>query len=159
MDRMNSRAAQVYGYAVCFITVIVMLISIKSVVDALFDLSDPIRAEGTFGRMGRPLTSFEVYKIAARREPGGGGGRSTVMVTTPGAPLVRPAPEPPSRDTLSDADLRKMYDAEREDVMSNARFQAKKSLIGNLLLLILAGALFGIHWRWLKQRDAVPVTP
>jgi hypothetical protein len=164
MDRMNSRAAQVYGYAVCFITVIVMLISIKSVVDALFDLSDPIRAEGFFGRMGRPLTSFEVYKIAARRERAGPG-PSTVgagpalAVRTSGAPIVRPAPETVSRDTLSDADLRKMYDAEREDVISNARFQAKKSLIGNLLLLLLGGALFGIHWRWLKQRDAAAVTP
>ena len=155
MERINSRVAQVYGYAVCFIAVIVLLVSIKSVVDALFDLSDPIRTEGMFGRMGRPLTSFEVYKIAARREPGGGG-RPTLMVATPGAPLVRPAVEPPTRDTLSDADLRKMYDAEREDVISNVSFQAKKSLVGSLLLLILGGALFGIHWRWLKQRDAVP---
>ncbi|MFL5500475.1 MAG: hypothetical protein ACJ79Q_04505 [Gemmatimonadaceae bacterium] len=163
MDRMNSRAAQVYGYAVCFITVIVMLISIKSVVDALFDLSDPIRAEGFFGRMGRPLTSFEVYKIAANRERTGAvvtaGGKPSVVVATRGGPMLRPVPEPPSRDTLSDADLRKMYDAEREDVISNARFQAKKSLLGNLLLLVLAGALFGIHWRWLKQRDVAPVTP
>ena len=46
MDRMNSRIGQVYGYAVCFITVIVMLIAIKQVVDAAIDLSDPIRAEG-----------------------------------------------------------------------------------------------------------------
>ena len=44
MDRINSRISQVYGYAVCFITVVVMLIAIKQVVDAAFDLSDPIRA-------------------------------------------------------------------------------------------------------------------
>jgi hypothetical protein len=34
MDRVNSRISQVYGYAVCFITVVVMLIAIKQVVDA-----------------------------------------------------------------------------------------------------------------------------
>ena len=96
MDRFNSRIAQTYGYAVCFITVIVMLISLKQVVDAVIDLSDPIRAEGGgYGRMGRPITNFEVYRLAARREPERG---------------------------------------------------------------MLAGVLFGIHWRWLKQRDALPVT-
>ena len=42
---MSNRAAQVYGYAVCFITVVTMLIAIKQVVDAAFDLSNPIRAE------------------------------------------------------------------------------------------------------------------
>ena len=37
---MTSRISQAYGYGVCFITVIVMLIGIKQVVDAAFDLSD-----------------------------------------------------------------------------------------------------------------------
>lgn len=160
MDRMNSRAAQVYGYAVCFITVVMVLISIKSVVDALFDLSDPIRAEGQFGRMGRPLTNFEVYRIAARRDPAWGGAARSVTIATPGAPLVRPAAEPsPARDTLSDADLRTMYDAERADAMSNTKFQATKSLIGSLLLLFIAATLFVVHWRWLKQRDVVAAAP
>jgi len=48
-----------------------------------------------------------------------------------------------------------MYDAERADAISNARFRSMRSLIGNLLLLVLAAVLFGVHWRWLKQRDAV----
>ena len=66
MDRINSRISQVYGYAVCFITVVVMLIAIKQVVDAAFDLSDPIRADGGgYGRMGRPITNFELYKMEA----------------------------------------------------------------------------------------------
>ena len=69
MDRINSRISQAYGYAVCFITVIVMLIAIKQVVDAAFDLSDPIRADGGgYGRMGRPITNFELYKMEARRQ-------------------------------------------------------------------------------------------
>jgi hypothetical protein len=151
MDRINSRIAQVYGYAVCFITVIVMLISIKQVVDALIDLSDPIRAEGGgYGRMGRPIANFEVYKMAVRREPNPRG-------TVP-AP-VSAAQSRPAADTVSDAELRRMYDAEREDAIGSAKFRATRSLVGNLLLIILAGVLFGIHWRWLKQRDAIPTTP
>lgn len=152
MDRINSRIAQVYGYAVCFITVIVMLISIKQVVDAVIDLSDPIRAEGGgYGRMGRPITNFEVYKMAARREPGPRG--TTTMPTPANAQPTATA------DTLSDAELRRMFDAERADAIGSAKFRATRSLVGNLLLIILAGVLFGIHWRWLKQRDAIPTTP
>jgi len=148
MDRINNRIPQIYGYAVCFITVIVMLIGIKEVVDAAIDLTDPIRAEGgAYGRLGRPLTSFEVYKIEARRQP-----------------TVRDGPVSPAlqsrnpADTLSDADLRRLFDAERDQAIGNARFRAIRSLIGNTLLIVLAGVLFGIHWRWLKQRDALPVT-
>ena len=148
MDRINNRISQVYGYAVCFITVIVMLIAIKQVVDAAFDLSDPIRAEaGGYGRMGRPLTNYELYKIEARRQPD--------MRTGPvpvGGLTRAPA------DTLSDAELRRLYDAEREQAIGNTRFRAVRSLVGNLLLIVLAGVLFNIHWRWLKRRDALPET-
>jgi len=146
MDRINSRIGQAYGYAVCFITVIVMLIAIKGIVDAAFDLSDPIRAEGGgYGRMGRPLTNFELYKMDARRGP------------SRNAPAV--AGEKASPDSaLSDADLKRMYDAEREAAVGNARFRAIRSLVGNLLLIVLAGALFGMHWRWLRARDSIPTT-
>jgi hypothetical protein len=46
MDRLNRFVAQIYGYAVCLITVIVMLISIKGIIDAAFDLSDPAGPDG-----------------------------------------------------------------------------------------------------------------
>ncbi len=138
---MNNRIAQVYGYAVCFITVIVMLIAIKGIVDAAFDLSDPIRAEGS--RMGRSLTNFEVYKMDARRQG---------PTREPGAPAAQPA-VPDS--TMSDAYLKRMYEAERETAAGNARFRATRSLVGNLLLIILGSVLFGWHWRWLRKRDSI----
>ena len=147
MDRINSRISQAYGYAVCLITVIVMLIGIKQVVDAAFDLSDPIRADGGgYGRMGRPITNFELYKMEARRQ---GSTRND-----PTVPAEKASPD----STTSDADLRRMYDAEREAAIGNARFRAIRSLVGNLLLIIVAAVLFVIHWRWLRARDAVPVT-
>jgi hypothetical protein len=147
MDRLNSRIGQVYGYAVCFITVIVMLIAIKQVVDAAIDLSDPIRAEGS--RMGRTLTNFEVYKVEARSQAVARA--QTGQIPPNVAPAKRAADS-----TSSDAELRLLYDAERETAIGNARFRAVRSLVGNLLLIVLAGVLFGIHWRWLKQRDAMP---
>ncbi len=150
MDRVNSRISQVYGYAVCFITVIVMLIAIKQVVDAAFDLSDPIRADGGgYGRTGRPITNFELYKVEARRQNTG---------RDPNAPMPAAvaAPKGPGDTTSSDAELRKLYDAEREATIGNARFRAIRSLVGNILLIVLAGVLFVIHWRWLKARDSLP---
>jgi hypothetical protein len=147
MDRTNSRIPQAYGYAVCFITVIVMLIAIKAVVDAAIDLSDPIRAEGS--RMGRTLTNFEVYKVEARREAGARAQAGPTPATV--------TPVKGTADTTSsDAELRRLYDAERETAIGNARFRAIRSLVGNLLLIVLAGVLFAIHWRWLKRRDALP---
>lgn len=144
---MNNRISQMYGYAVCFITVIVMLIAIKQVVDSAIDLSDPIRAEGS--RMGRTLTNFEVYKVESRNQAGM---RPQAGPMPPGA-----APAKVTADTAaSDAELRRLYDAERETAIGNARFRAIRSLVGNLLLIVLAGVLFGIHWRWLKRRDAMP---
>ena len=152
MERVTPRIAQAYGYGICFITVIVMLVSIKGVVDAAFDLSDPIRAEGGgYGRMGRPLTNFELYKSEARRQ----GPRDP---RDPNAPAPRDANAPDAKaatDTMStDAELRRLYDAEREAAIGNAKFRAIRSLVGNLLLIILAGTLFGIHWRWLRQRES-----
>jgi hypothetical protein len=156
---MNNRISQAYGYAVCFITVIVMLIGIKQVVDAAFDLSDPIRANGGgYGTMGRTITSFELYKADAKRQPDTRG-----TPNSPDGPAVRgaqPASAGTSRaaaDTLSDAELRHLYDAERETVTGNVRFRATRSLVGNLLLIVLAATMFGLHWRWLKRHDAVPV--
>jgi hypothetical protein len=139
MDRMNSRIAQVYGYAVCFITVIVILISIKSVVDAVIDLSDPIRADtGGYGRSGRSLSDFELYKL-------------------PGPAAA--APVKAQTDSMSDTDLRKLYDAEREQSIGNVKFRAMRTLIGNGLLIIVAVILFLVHWRWLRERDVVAASP
>jgi hypothetical protein len=147
MDIVSSRIAQAYGYAVCFITVIVMLIGIKQVVDSAFDLSDPIRAEnGGYGRTGRPLTSFEVYKLDARRQTEPRPQGTTQAVVPPGKAV--------SDTTSSDAELRSRYEAERDDVIGNSRFRAIRSLVGNVLLIALAAILFGIHWRWLKGRAA-----
>ena len=140
MDRMNSRIAQVYGYAVCFITVIVILISIKSVVDAVIDLSDPIRAEsGGYGRSGRSLGNFELYKLDARREPR--------------PPMTVAGPPKAQADSLSDTELRRLYEAEREQAIGNVRFRAMRTLIGSGLLILVALILFVVHWRWLRTRD------
>lgn len=158
---MNNRIAQMYGYAVCFITVIVMLIAIKQVVDSAFDLSDPIRAEnGGFGRPTPSLTSFELYKIQSKRSSVFSQTDGTVIAMRGGGVPVpaTTAAAKATTDTLSDAELLRRYNAEREGVIGNTRFTATRSLVGNFLLIVLAAVLLVVHWRWLKKRtDTVPV--
>ena len=143
MDRINRFIAQVYGYAVCLITVIVMLISIKGTIDAAFDLSNPLRAEGGFGRFGGPLTSFELYKMQARGQ-------------IPSERYPGPDKSRAGADSLSDAQLRQLYDAEREAQIGNAKFRATRNLVSGILFMVLAGVLFLIHWRWLRGVMAAP---
>ena len=161
---MNNRIAQMYGYAVCFITVIVMLIAIKAVVDSAFDLSDPIRGENNgFGRATPALTSFELYKIQSKRAPTFSSGEGVTVAARGGGvpvPATAATSTKAAADTVSDAELRRRYDAEREGVIGNTRFVATRSLVCNFLLIVLAAVLFVVHWRWLKKRtDFAPFPP
>jgi len=148
MDRINNRIAHIYGYAVCLTAVIVMFFAIKQIIDASINLSDPLRADmGGYNRMGVPLSNFELYKLEWVRV------RRFQVFGPPGTPV----PALSASDT-SEAELRRLYDAERAAAIDSARFRAIRSLVGNLCLIIFAGILFGIHWRWLKQQDAIAVT-
>jgi hypothetical protein len=148
MDRINNRIAHVYGYAVCLAAVVVMFFSVKQIIDSSISLSDPLRADmGGYNRMGVPLTNFDLFKLEWVRV------RRYQFFGPPGTP----APALSASDT-SEAELRRLYDAERAAAIDSARFRAIRLLLGNLFLFIFAGLMFGIHWRWLKQQDAVAVT-
>ncbi len=140
MERSN-RIAQAYGYAVCFIAVITLLFSTKGIIDAAFDLSAPIR-EDRYG-MGINITSFEAYK-RDRLERNAG---------------MRPAPGPDGAvaqqpRNYSDRELRQMYDDDRANHIENVRFRAMRSLVSNLLMVVIALGLFFMHWRWLRRESA-----
>jgi hypothetical protein len=146
MDRINNRIAHIYGYAVCLTAIIVMFFAVKQIIDAAINLSDPLRADlGGYSRMGLPLTNFELYKMEARRRP------RMPMYAGATPPVIEPS------DT-AEAELRRLYDAERAAAIDSGRFHAIRSFVANLLLIIFAGVVFGVHWRWLKQRDALADT-
>ena len=135
MERSN-KIAQAYGYAVCFIAIVTLLFSSKSIIDASFDLSAPLRADRYMSGMN--LTSFEAYKrerVERRDRP----------MQAAGAP---PVPQ------VSDVELRKIYEAERTDQMGHVKFRAMRSLVSNILLVGIAFILFITHWRWLRRENA-----
>jgi len=125
------RIAQIYGYIVCLVAVIAFLISLASLVGAMFDLSDPLHARGIDGRPD--LTSFEAYKMdilaSARVEP---------PSSTPGY-------------VPDDQTLRRMFEAAKANRIQSVKLQTYRSLAVNGLLILVCIALFATHWIWVRR--------
>jgi hypothetical protein len=146
MERSN-RIAQIYEYAVCLVAIITFLIAAAAIVNAAFNLSDPLRAEG-FGRSAS-LTSFAAYKreriqpSPPRPRPGESPVPAGAAAATPDTVNAQP----------SVTELRQMFEDERTDQIGNLRFRSMRTLITSLLMIVLASALFATHWRWLRREE------
>jgi hypothetical protein len=130
VDKPN-RVAQLYGYTVCLIALIVSLVSLSSILGAVFERANPLQSEGGFGTV---LTSFESYKATYRREQ--------QMFDRGGA--TRP-------DTASDVTLRQRYDALVANQISSTRYRTSKALTTSVMFLLIALGLFVAHWRWVRR--------
>src|SRR5260370_26800382 len=130
VDKPN-RMAQVYGYTVCLITLIVSLVSLSSILNAMFDRANPLQSEFGFGTV---LTSFEGYKATYRREQ--------PMFDRNGT--AKP-------DTMSDASLHQQYDALVKDRIATTQYRTAKSLTTGSIFLVVSLVLFGLHWRWVRR--------
>lgn len=108
MERPGNRIAQLYGYTVCLIAVIVFLVSVQSIAGALISLRSPLASSNGYGMQS--LDSFEAYK-ATYDEPSG------PYVTEEGA-AVKKTPMP------SDAKLRPRYEALRAERISSNIYDA-----------------------------------
>lgn len=129
-DKPN-RIPQIYGYTVCLIAVVALLISINGIVDATFTLANPLH--GPYGH-GDGLTSFESYEA------------SRVERTMPDRNLLA--------DTTSLETRRRRFEALRSDRIDANRLQAWRRLVGSGLTMLIAIALFAWHWSWLRTRAA-----
>ncbi len=137
MDRSN-RMAQLYGYTVCLVAVIVALSSIASLLSAAIDRANPLQAEYSYGAS---FSSLEAYRATYHRDRTNTGGL-----------------EPARVDTLSDAVLRSRYVALVADRRAATTYRTSKTFVSGGVMLALALALFGGHWRWLRK-PGLGVTP
>ncbi|MGH7718306.1 MAG: hypothetical protein ACRETY_15295 [Steroidobacteraceae bacterium] len=134
-----SRTPQFYGYAVCLIAVITLLLSVGGAVEAGFTLADPLRArERQFG-FEASYTSFEAFRATYPR------GVNTVTMG-PDGPTTSA-----QRDTVSDAQLRERYVALRADHVTRAGFEARQRLAKHGLLMLLAIGLFVTHLKFARR--------
>jgi hypothetical protein len=133
------RVAQLYGYTVCLIAIVMALTSILGIIDAGFDRAAPHLAEtGDWGWQEPSVSSFEAYRATLDRGPRFG----------TDADAAKP-------DTVPETELRRRFEALRADRIERIRFKARRSLVTNTLTLILAAGLFAFHWRWVRRR--VPI--
>jgi hypothetical protein len=136
MER-SDRVPQLYGYSVCLVAIVVMLVNVTSLVNTAFTLSDPLASRGEFGWPGPVLTSFEAFRATADRlqmvSVGPGGTEST------------------TKPKLTDAELRARYEALRADQLQRTKLEAQRTMTTSILLLILSAALFVWHWRWVRR--------
>ncbi len=130
---------QLYGYTVCLIAVITILISLNSVVNNVFEFAEPEMSREVTGEFGG--RSLEACRQRWMR---------TSISARPGDPAAA-APEVPA-----DSVLLALCGEERSERIAAVRHRALRSLVTSTLMLLVAGVLFAVHWRWLRgSRTAV----
>lgn len=131
MERPANRIAQLYGYAVCLIAIVIFIVTVRGVAAALITMSDPLEAQTPYAQS---LTSFEAYKASLDS----------------GSPYAG-AGTRPALSGQSDAQLRQRYEDLRAERLASTLYQAKTDLTLNGLLLVISIVLFAVHWRWLRN--------
>jgi hypothetical protein len=128
----NNRIAQAYGYLVCLVTVITLLISISNLFNALINLQDPLHAETLQTGSGN-LASYEEYRFEKIRNYQQSGDSLT-------------------KASVPDAkELRQMYDDQRNNHLQSVKLKNVRSLVAYGMLLLASVILFIVHWRWLRR--------
>lgn len=130
MYKSNRVASQVYGYAICLVAVIALLISTTSLVNAVLDLGDPLHAG--FTPQGSPsLASYENYKLDVLRS--------------------LPQGEAKENYLANEQELKQMYEAARQDKISKVEHDSNKSMFISSLIIGMSLILFFTHWRWVNK--------
>jgi hypothetical protein len=132
-DTVGGKVAQFYGYSVCLVAVIALLISVGSLAAAVLDWSDPLHAVDIVGYPQRSLASFETYKMDILNPPYAG-------------PLTSPP-----RYTPDDQTLMRMYEAARTERIQSVGARVRRTVVTDSVVILVGLALFWIHWRWLKR--------
>ncbi len=126
MEKQN-KIPMIYGYAVCLVTVITVIISVASFVNAVIDLGDPLYAERNFNK-APSLASFDNYKMD-----------------------IYSTSEKETAFTPDNATLRAMYEAAKVDKIHSVKHRANRTMIVNGLLIFLCVVFFAFHWRWMRK--------
>jgi hypothetical protein len=125
-----NRVAQMYGYTVCLVAVILGVTSMASIVEAAFDRAHPLQTEYSYGAS---LTSFEAYRATHARER-----------------MLGPS-EAATPDTASDATLQRRYDALVADRLAASSYRTSKTFVTSGIMFVVSAILFLVHWRWLRR--------
>ena len=129
--------AQIYGYIVCLVTVLVFLFSLPGLVKAIINISD---IEYACGAPEILTESYEEWKgdfLNSLRYKYGHDEEARKRLEIP-----------------TEAELQKIYESEKPNSRRSFKVRLIQDLIENILLVFVSLALFLFHWKWLK--DHVP---
>jgi hypothetical protein len=133
----SNRIQQIYGYLVCLIAIITLLIAVSSLIGAIFDLNRPTQADRGMMMGYMTYDAFRSQQInEAKNAP-----RDT---TATGATLP------------ADSTIERRYKEAKAAQQSYDHWQAVKSIVTSSIMIIVALILFIIHWRWLRRLDDQP---
>jgi hypothetical protein len=139
----SDRVPQLYGYTVCLIGLMMAITSFITLVGAAMSLASPlypVSAEWS-GWPEPSVTSFEAYRATYDQ--------ARAMRADPGAPQ----PEP-----IADPELRRRFEAMRDDRVARTEAKARQTLVTSGLSLLLGVGLLAFHWRWLRRRSELAFT-
>ena len=122
----KTKIPQVYGYAICIVAIITMLISVADLINSVIDASDPLYAWGDDQR----LSSYENFKVDALKS-----GKNEASYVP------------------DDATIRTMYEDAKNHKIRRVKHQTTKSIIVSSILIVLSLTLFITHWRWMRKID------
>lgn len=132
----RTKMPHIYGYLVCLVAVITVLICASTLVYAILDLGDPIHAGYT--APGTPsLASFDNYKM-------------DILKSTPKEGESSKAVYVPDDQTL-----RAMFEAAKDDKIQRIRHEANRTIVIDCILIAICVVLFVTHWRWMRKLSAV----
>ena len=120
----KTKIPQVYGYAVCIVAIITILISVADLITSVIDSSDPLYAWGDEER----LSSFENFKVNVLKS-----GKDDASFV-------------PDESTL-----RVMYEDAKNYKIRRVKHQTTKSTIVSSILIVISITLFITHWRWMRN--------
>ena len=131
--------ANIYGYAVCLIAVVVFFIGTAAFIGGAFNLVHPM-----------PMHAFQSHRM--RFAPGGHPAmnrpwRMGEAKGMPGAyPMSGTTGSPPQSAMQPAAAWHNAF-------IANARYAALRRTVIALAMLMIAGILFMRHWRWLHSES------
>ncbi len=124
------RMAQIYGYLVCLVAIITILICVSSLVSALLDLGDPIHSVWS---PPPSLASFDNYKMDILKSvPKEGETARTAYIP-------------------DDQTLRAMYESAKNDKIQSVRHESNRMIVIDIILIVICILLFVTHWRWVRK--------
>jgi hypothetical protein len=136
------RVPQLYGYTVCLVALCWALVSTINIVESTLTLSAPAYRAGPDYGFEPSVSSFEAFRTSYDRS------RRMMSMDSRDTKL----------DSIPEPELRRRYEALRADRIERNTVAARRSLITSVFSLIVAIALFVVHWRWLRRVDS-PATP